>query len=541
MACFLLRVWRAHKLGLATLAATGIALAVGAATAPPAAAKGGRDSKREEALYIRPAGTPVMAIVSINQQRVTVYDADGAMLRAPVSTGKPGYETPPGIFTVLEKKVEHYSNIYYDAAMPHMQRITWSGIALHAGVLPGHPASGGCIRMPIGFAERFYGRTKVGMRVIVVRDDISPVEFAHPALFNPLPEDAAPVIASLTPAKAADGKDKAMVDAAVATDAAPAEPRQSVRAVAAARQAEAAAAAKAAEEARRAALKARADASRLPRTVRRAQIVKSKAEARVRQAERRVADADADTPAAQRAQEEKAAAEAAFAEAQALLEGLTTQLEQAKELAARRLEESKAAQAARVAAAEAAKEAAKRLAPISVLVSRKTQRLYVRQAREPLFDTEVTIADPESPLGSYVFTAVDYAKPETELRWTVVSMYRTAAGPEPAGDGKRPRGDRHAPAVEADRAGAKLALDRIAIPKEAADRIAEVITPGSSLIVTDEPISRETGKYTDFIVVMSGEPQGGLKIRRRRDLNAYRFRRPSYRSPYSWNGPPSWW
>jgi hypothetical protein len=539
MACFLVRVWRARKLAVAAFAATGVALLIGASTAAFAAAKGGRDSKREDANYIRPSSTPVMAIVSINQQRVTVYDADGAMLRAPVSTGKPGYETPPGIFTVLQKKVEHYSNVYYDAAMPYMQRITWSGIALHAGVLPGYPASGGCIRLPTGFAERLYERTKMGMRVIVVRDDISPVEFAHPALFKPLPEDAAPVTASLTPGNVAEGKDKAgagIVDATVATDSAPAHPRLSVKAIAAARQAEAAAATKKADEARRAVVKARADAARAPKAVRRAEVARARAEARVRLAERRVADADADTAAAQRAQEEKVAAEAALAEAQAQLEAAKGQVEPAKELATRMLDEAKAAEEARVAAVEAAKEAAKKLAPLSVLISRKTQRLHVRQAREPLFDSEVTIADAESPLGTYVFTAVGHANRETDLRWSVVSMYRTAAGPEAVEDGKRPRVDRHATTIEADRAGAKRALDRIAIPREAADRIAEVISPGSSLIVTDEPISRETTKHTDFIVVMSKEPQGGLKIRRRRDLDAYRFRRPSYR-----NGPSSFW
>ena len=89
--------------------------------------------------------------------------------------------------------------------------------------------------------------------------------------------------------------------------------------------------------------------------------------------------------------------------------------------------------------------------------------------------------------------------------------------------------------------GAKLALERVAIPKEALDRISEIISPGSSLIVTDEPISRETAKYTDFIVVMSDEPQGGLKIRRPRSLDAWRYRQPSYRAPGGWNSPFSWW
>jgi L,D-transpeptidase catalytic domain len=533
MACFLFRVWRAPKLAAAALAATGVVLLLAASTAP-AVAKGGRDSKRDDATYIRPTGTPIMAIVSINQQRVTVYDADGAMLRSPVSTGKPGYETPPGIFTVLEKKVEHYSNIYYDAAMPYMQRITWSGIALHAGVLPGHPASGGCIRMPIAFAERLFERTKMGMRVIVVRDDISPVEIAHPALFKPQP-DGAPVTASLTPGNVADGKDSTgIVDATVATDAAPPKTRQSLRSIAAAKQAVAAVAAKKAEEARRAVVKARADAARLPKSVRRAEVTKTKAEARLRQAERRAGD-DEDTSEKARAPEEKAAAQTALTEAQAQLDALKAQVQPAQEQVVRLIEDAKAAEAARTAAVEEAKEAAKKLAPISVLISRKTQKLYVRQAREPLFETDVTIADAESPLGSYVFTAVGNGKAETELRWSVLSMYQSAAGPD---SDRRPRG---AAPVEADVAGAKRALERIVIPKDALERISEVVGPGSSLIVTDEPVSRETGKYTDFIVVMSKEPQGGLKIRRRREFNAgYRFRRSYDRPANGWGGPSFW-
>ena len=121
-----------------------------------------------------------MAIVSVGEQRVTIYDAQGRILRAPVSTGQTGYETPPGIYSVIQKEAEHYSNLYDDASMPFMQRITWSGIALHAGALPGHPASHGCIRMPLGFAERLFEMTAMGMRVIVVPTDVTPADIVHP-------------------------------------------------------------------------------------------------------------------------------------------------------------------------------------------------------------------------------------------------------------------------------------------------------------------------------------------------------------------------
>ena len=101
----------------------------------------------------RAAGEPIMAIVSLRSQRITVYDAKGWILRAPVSSGQKGRETPAGIFSVIQKDADHYSNLYDDAWMPHMQRLTWSGIALHGGPLPGYPASHGCVRMPFDFAH----------------------------------------------------------------------------------------------------------------------------------------------------------------------------------------------------------------------------------------------------------------------------------------------------------------------------------------------------------------------------------------------------
>jgi lipoprotein-anchoring transpeptidase ErfK/SrfK len=109
----------------------------------------------------RTAGQPIMAIVSLHNQRITVYDGQGRILRAQVSSGQKGRETPAGIFSVIQKEAEHYSNLYDDAYMPHMQRITWSGIALHGGRLPGYPASHGCIRLPVEFAARLFDETQL--------------------------------------------------------------------------------------------------------------------------------------------------------------------------------------------------------------------------------------------------------------------------------------------------------------------------------------------------------------------------------------------
>src|SRR5262249_45552740 len=124
-----------------------------------------------EATAPRDAGEPIMAIVSIKTQQVTFYDAEGWILRAPVSTGTTGRETPAGIFAVIEKDKDHHSSLYDDAWMPNMQRITWNGIALHGGPLPGYAASHGCVRMPYGFAEKLFNRTRIGMRVIISPND----------------------------------------------------------------------------------------------------------------------------------------------------------------------------------------------------------------------------------------------------------------------------------------------------------------------------------------------------------------------------------
>src|SRR5882762_9916569 len=141
-----------------------------------------------EATAPREAGEPIMAIVSIKSQQVTFYDADGWILRAPVSTGTTGRETPAGVFAVLEKDKDHHSSMYDDAWMPNMQRITWNGIALHGGPLPGYAASHGCVRMPYGFAEKLFDKPRIGMRVIISPNDAEPVEFSHPALFEPKAE-----------------------------------------------------------------------------------------------------------------------------------------------------------------------------------------------------------------------------------------------------------------------------------------------------------------------------------------------------------------
>ena len=168
---------------IVTLAATAALTAL--AAVPPAAAKQAGPAHPTQMTAPRQAADPIMAIVSIKSQQVTFYDADGWILRAPVSTGTTGRETPAGVFAVIEKNKDHHSSLYDDAWMPNMLRITWNGIALHGGPLPGYAASHGCVRMPFDFAAKVFDKAPMGMRVIISPTDTEPVAFSDPALFVP--------------------------------------------------------------------------------------------------------------------------------------------------------------------------------------------------------------------------------------------------------------------------------------------------------------------------------------------------------------------
>jgi hypothetical protein len=438
----------------------GAMVALAALTAN-AAAKQPHPAAPVEATAPREAGDPIMAIVSIKSQKVTFYDADGWILRAPVSTGTTGRETPAGVFALLEKDKDHHSSMYDDAWMPNMQRITWNGVALHGGPLPGYAASHGCVRMPYGFAEKLFDKTQIGMRVIISPLDAEPIEFTHPALFVPKPEAIA---------------------------AAPAKAETLVR--------EAAEAAKAADDAKKAAASAVREAASVTASLRKLDALKKRADTELAYADKAVAAAKTD-PAKAHAEElqQKAAAKAA---------DLATQLDTAnadaksKPDAAAVKEAAKAALAKKADTAKAANDAKLALEPVSVYISRATQKLYVRRdTHKPapdgggeVFDSTievpVTIRNPDQPIGTHVFTAM--ARNDSGLRWSVVTI---------------DNGD-----------DAKDALDRVTIPQEVLDRIAPTALPRSSIIISDEPLSAETNYRTEFVAVLNNQPQGGFITRK---------------------------
>jgi peptidoglycan hydrolase-like protein with peptidoglycan-binding domain len=171
------------------------ALAVAVAVAPADAKKVKPDNKPAEETIADPAnGEPMILVVSLGHQKVDVYRGTTLVTSSQVSTGMPGHATKAGVFSILEKQRFHHSNMYSGAPMPWMNRITWSGTALHAGVVPGYPASHGCIRLPFSFAPKLFQITTVGDNVIVTRERLAPKLIEHPNLFQPLPPPAPPAM-----------------------------------------------------------------------------------------------------------------------------------------------------------------------------------------------------------------------------------------------------------------------------------------------------------------------------------------------------------
>jgi hypothetical protein len=135
---------------------------------------------------------PIVLVVSLPEQKAYVYRNGVIIGASTVSTGKKGHETPTGVFTILQKHEDHYSNLYANAPMPYMQRLTWSGVALHAGKLPGYPASHGCVRVPYEFSKKLFGETSTGLTVVVSDEEQFPTTVAHPGLVAPVDATGAP-------------------------------------------------------------------------------------------------------------------------------------------------------------------------------------------------------------------------------------------------------------------------------------------------------------------------------------------------------------
>lgn len=482
---------------------------VAAATKSKPNAKSDSKAEAKPAEKSGPQGT-VYAIVSLPDQHVTVYDANGVIARSRVSTGQAGHRTPVGVFSVIGKSRYHHSNIYSGAPMPWMQRITWSGVAMHAGVVPGYPASHGCIRLPYAFAPQLFALTKVGARVVVASRDTAPVEFSHP--FLPLPKmQVAPSAQQQAAASSAsvelasmETSTSAMTTAAVgdATSAKPLNPIAYAGALKERAKADKVAADRAATEALNAAQAAGADARQAVDDVRKAEADLKAAEAKVAEIDARpvapatpaanAPAAGATDPAAALAAE-KTAAQDAVTRARAALDAARTS-ETAKTPAAfAAVEAWKRTVATAAAAGKLVEEAARRQEQVSVFISRKEGRIFIRQDWKEVWEAPVTFRDPDRPLGTHIYTAVDTAADGSSVKWTAITI---PAESVPA----KSEGKDQVAAAAAPETAASV-LDRIELPEGARERIAELLWTGGSLIVSDNARSGEMSEYSDFIIM----------------------------------------
>ncbi len=345
-------------------------------------------------------------VISIDKQRLTLYSDGQPIAHSRVSTGVPGHPTPTGVFSIIQKDRWHRSNIYYNAPMYFMQRITWSGVAMHEGVVPNSPASHGCIRLPGTFARQMWGITKLGVRVIITHGEVAPVAISNERLF--------------------------------AIKREPAEPKGEAQA-------------------------------NSPETVGGASNAFGLAQ---------LSAAKRDGQATNTVLVSKPLAPALDAMAYALGTPRETTGPELKPAEPKPLKPG----------------------PISVFISRKEGKLFVRKGFEPVFDAPVTFEEPNRPLGTHVFTALAVNDDNTTLRWNVVSM--PGARPEPVKKSvKGKRLELPAAPVVGPASNASEALGRVTIPPDALERISELMSPGASLIISDKGLGSETGKGTDFIVL----------------------------------------
>jgi L,D-transpeptidase catalytic domain len=534
------------------------ALASGAAMAMVLAALGSAHAamqrpphpKREQAKKPAPPKPLEMPLieVSISKQQLTLYDKGEVVAHAPVSTGMAGHSTPTGIFSVIGKEIFHRSNIYSGAPMPYMQRITWSGVALHAGVLPGYPASHGCIRMPHEFAVRLYGLTRRGARVLVMPHEVAPVAFESARLFT-------------RPKPAADKTSEAILPAPVAPDlkvlrVRTAESQQpSVMSDAVDPAAHALAGMDKPKPAEVPAVPppvaAPMQVSEPPATPAAAQATieagESAKAAAAMPAEKTTGEPAADGPkraAATAATEAAEAPKYAASGAQAEASTGTVVVKPVPVTAAQPIEVQKTfepvgaprqgtetfqpvptspavqpAQAAQPAPAPEVKPAPAAAAadefygperplrpgPITVFVSKKEGKVFIRKGFQPVFSWPVKFEHPEVPLGTHLYTAVEANSDGVSYRWQVVSLPTGAARKVEVRvtRDKKGRGVEKVvhPAVTLPVATPAEALDRVDIPPVALSRISALMSAGASLIISDQGLGSETGTETDFIVL----------------------------------------
>jgi hypothetical protein len=448
--------------------------------------------KKEVGFGEMPKG-PLQIAVNMSTQKVTLYSNGVRVAQGPVSTGMPGHPTPTGVFSIIEKDRYHHSNIYSGAPMPFMQRITWSGVAIHEGVLPGHPASHGCIRTSHDFAQRLWPITKLGVRFVVARSEIVPVDFEHPKLFVPRqkPPEArvassgqtdgratAPIMVAQAEPEAGSGT---MADTGrsipVMTDERTSAEARPIETVTPAADVNAAAPSPLGELAEE-----RVD----PTGTAAPTLATPEAPAHFAPDELRKSVEVPDSG-------ERAATAATPEPAESVAE-------EGPAKPAPTIDPAKPPAPARTKSAD---QPMKYTGQVAVFVSRKEKKIFVRQGMNPMFEMPITIQDPDQPLGLHVFTALGTTEDGAGMRWNLMTV-PTDGTPMPERSSRRRGREQAAPMPAAHLKApstAGEALDRIQMPQEAVDRISELLVPGSSLVIADDGLGRETGRGTEFIVL----------------------------------------
>ena len=368
---------------------------------------------------------PIQIIVSLPEQRLTVYVADKPIVTSRISSGKVGYSTPSGVFSILGKNKYHRSNIYSGAPMPFMQRLTWSGIALHgSNSVPNSPASHGCVRLPTGFAGQLFNFTQRGAHVVIANESVKPQEIEHEMLFEPsVPPSPGTHPAEVDPVPEPSEKEKRIAE--------------------------------------------------LPLRI---LVTRFSGRERLRDVQSLLAElgfepGDIDGYMGP----DTANAIKRFQTARGLNpDGLVSD-----------------------GLIEKLHAVAGKGEPVN-------GRLYVRQNFKPVFEAPVVIRGGDRPLGAHLYTIMHFDEGETATRWLSVTL--TAGSPINRHDRRStidPTGPSESAHDHLAASSAEEALGRIAIPADARRRISEMLTPGSSLAISNDGISYETTpKGTDFIVLM---------------------------------------
>jgi lipoprotein-anchoring transpeptidase ErfK/SrfK len=479
-----------------------------------------------EGEFTKPQG-PLIIAISIEKQNLRIYDANGFFAATPISTGMKGHSTPMGVFSVIQKQKLHHSNIYSWAPMPYMQRITWSGVAMHAGVLPGYPASHGCIRMPMAFALKMWNWTRMGARVVIVPGEVTPAAFSHPLLVTHklvVEANSEPHIESTVAPKS----DKALVTltpivpavsevefalrstvghsqtarsitpgsstpepsgeqthtAELSGDMAANQSNDIVTAVASSHGASR-------EERNGASPPNSEDAIA-------AEVTVTENNSAVNENNSDVVEPGApksDTRSASEKSDEKTR----LSETRGVAVGAITESPAVSDT---KKDQAHVPDAAKpVAGKSDSAMAPKRAGQIAVFISRKDSKIYVRQNFAPLFEAPVTIAAGDHPLGTHVFTAQIDRNDANVVHWSVLSLPAAARHTARRENNERDPHWRKMASVMVETksspasGGPTEALDRIGIPADTMARIAEALSTGSSIIVSDQGIGAgETGE-----------------------------------------------